>query len=493
MSYIVARMQKMKAGNLGGSYKHNERVFDKHSNKDINPERTHLNYELTDRDRSISYEKQIKKYINENKISKRAIRKDAVLADEWVITSDKQFFENLSAERTREFFETAMRYFAENYGKSNIAYANVHMDESTPHMHMGIVPMRDGKLSSKAMFTREELRHIQEDLPRYMNEHGFELERGKENSQAKHMNLKEFKEHMASQELEKSLVQEFNAPEYINTSKNRYIDKAEYEETLEVSRFLGEEVARPTTIEEKIEWVKEHQQTEIQELKQARTQIKADIDTLNEYLVDKLDEVAKIDSKASQSLSELSKAREYIDSLENQSYVLETKIEDLRIKSVALEQKTTRLSEMEVMSEFELQNIQPKKNLFGKEYIELSTKQFEELKGLLMRNKRELRDKEIELSNAERLVPFGKQRMTFKERMERAKQQGKEDRLKDVMSENKALKSENSILRQQNEKMFDKLREFMPDKALKKFVDELKAIKPIVEIVKHVIERGLGL
>ncbi|WP_172924497.1 plasmid recombination protein, partial [Streptococcus sp. 3167] len=34
MSYMVARMQKMKVGNLGGAYKHNERIFEKHSNKD---------------------------------------------------------------------------------------------------------------------------------------------------------------------------------------------------------------------------------------------------------------------------------------------------------------------------------------------------------------------------------------------------------------------------------------------------------------------------
>ena len=27
MSYMVARMQKMKAGNLGGAYKHNERFL----------------------------------------------------------------------------------------------------------------------------------------------------------------------------------------------------------------------------------------------------------------------------------------------------------------------------------------------------------------------------------------------------------------------------------------------------------------------------------
>ena len=36
---MVARMQKMKAGNLGGAYKHNERIFETHSNKDIDPSR----------------------------------------------------------------------------------------------------------------------------------------------------------------------------------------------------------------------------------------------------------------------------------------------------------------------------------------------------------------------------------------------------------------------------------------------------------------------
>ena len=45
MSYAVARMQKMKSGNLGGAYRHNERIFENHSNKDIDPEKTHLNYE----------------------------------------------------------------------------------------------------------------------------------------------------------------------------------------------------------------------------------------------------------------------------------------------------------------------------------------------------------------------------------------------------------------------------------------------------------------
>ena len=205
MSYMVARMQKMKAGNLGGAYKHNERVFETHSNKDIDPSRSPLNYELTDRDRSVSYERQIKDYVNENKISNRAIRKDAVLCDEWIITSDKSFFEKLSEGETREFFETAKNYFAENYGEDNIAYASVHLDESTPHMHMGVVPFENGKLSSKAMFDREELKKIQDELPKYMNEHGFDLQRGELNSEAKHKTVAEFKKDLATTEVQQEL------------------------------------------------------------------------------------------------------------------------------------------------------------------------------------------------------------------------------------------------------------------------------------------------
>ena len=205
MSYMVARMQKMKAVNLGGAYRHNERIFENHSNKDIDTSRSHLNYELTERDRELSYKSQIEDYINENKVSERAIRKDAVLCDEWIITSDKTFFEKLDQEKTRDFFETAKNYFAENYGEENIAYASVHLDESTPHMHMGVVPFENGKLSSKAMFDREELKKIQDELPKYMNEHGFDLQRGELNSEAKHKTVAEFKKDLATTEVQQEL------------------------------------------------------------------------------------------------------------------------------------------------------------------------------------------------------------------------------------------------------------------------------------------------
>ena len=49
MSMIVARMQKMKAGNLVGIGNHNQRKTKNHSNKDIDPLLSNLNYDLVNR------------------------------------------------------------------------------------------------------------------------------------------------------------------------------------------------------------------------------------------------------------------------------------------------------------------------------------------------------------------------------------------------------------------------------------------------------------
>ncbi|PHL05823.1 plasmid recombination protein [Enterococcus faecium] len=45
MSMMVATMKKMKNGNLDGIQKHNQREFENHSNEDIDPERSDMNYD----------------------------------------------------------------------------------------------------------------------------------------------------------------------------------------------------------------------------------------------------------------------------------------------------------------------------------------------------------------------------------------------------------------------------------------------------------------
>lgn len=193
MSYCVARMEKMKSDNLVGIGNHNQRRFSNHSNKDIDVSKSHLNYDILDKVKS--YKTDIEGYINANKSSKRAVRKDAVLVCEWIITSDSDFFESMSPADTRKYFQTAIDFFAERYGSKNLMYAQVHLDERTPHMHLGIVPFdKDNKLTAKTMFDREALQDIQNELPRYMNECGFKVERGRAGSEAKHLTVQEYKD-----------------------------------------------------------------------------------------------------------------------------------------------------------------------------------------------------------------------------------------------------------------------------------------------------------
>lgn len=99
----------------------------------------------------------------------------------------------------------------------------------------------------------------------------------------------------------------------------------------------------------------------------------------------------------------------------------------------------------------------------------------------------------IELETLKERMPLKHAKNSFEARLERAKEKSKGESIERLRSENRALKNENSVLRQQNDKMLGKLRELMPDKALKHFVSELKAIQPIVKIVKRVMEKGLGL
>ncbi|MBM6411742.1 MobV family relaxase, partial [Lacticaseibacillus paracasei] len=111
----------------------------------------------------------------------------------WVVGSDHQFFESLTNAQTKSFFEDAYAWFANRYGAENIPYATVHMDETTPHMHMGVIPLTNGRLSAKSLFNREELRSVQAEFPEYLKSRFWKIERGQKGSQHRHLSVEEYK------------------------------------------------------------------------------------------------------------------------------------------------------------------------------------------------------------------------------------------------------------------------------------------------------------
>src|SRR5690625_780691 len=177
MCYAVCRMQKVKSAGLKGMQFHNQRERESRTNEDIDRERTHENYDLQN-DENINYKERVKDILDSRKTGTRKTRKDAVLVNELLVTSERDFFERLDAGEQNRFFEESYKLFSERYGKQNIAYATVHNDEQTPHMHIGVVSMRDGKLQGKNVFNRQELLWLQYKFSELMKKHGYELQRG---------------------------------------------------------------------------------------------------------------------------------------------------------------------------------------------------------------------------------------------------------------------------------------------------------------------------
>lgn len=204
MSFAVVRMQKMKSHDLKGIQFHNQRERDSKTNPDIDKKKSDENYDLV-HERKINYNEHVKEIIESQKIGTRKTRKDAVLVNELLVTSDRTFFDKLNPDETKKFFKESLEIFEEKYGKQNIAYATVHVDEKTPHMHVGVVPMREGRLQGKNVFNRQELLWLQDKFPQKMKEKGFELERGQSGSEREHLSTADFKLKTQKEELEQDI------------------------------------------------------------------------------------------------------------------------------------------------------------------------------------------------------------------------------------------------------------------------------------------------
>src|SRR5699024_9135580 len=94
MSYADCRMKKVKAAGLKGMQFQKQRKKKSRTNEDIDRERTHENYDLQN-DENINYNERVKDIIDSQKTGTRKTRKDAVLVNELLVTSDRDFFERL--------------------------------------------------------------------------------------------------------------------------------------------------------------------------------------------------------------------------------------------------------------------------------------------------------------------------------------------------------------------------------------------------------------
>ena len=194
VGYAVVHMMKIKSGAVGGIQSHNNREHEPKTNPDVDMSRLEDNYDLISCD---NYKRSIKEKLSNLVESSRAVRKDAVVVCNFIVTSDNETMNALGADRQREFFEDSVKWFSDRYGADRVLNATVHMDETTPHLHIGVMPItQDGRLSAKAIFTKTEMKAIQTEFAHDVGEK-YGLERGVEGSERTHLSEARFKEQKA--------------------------------------------------------------------------------------------------------------------------------------------------------------------------------------------------------------------------------------------------------------------------------------------------------
>lgn len=176
MTYTVSHRQAgVQRSDAGGLIRHTFRDVDKsngietqHSNERIIPERTHLNESVLFVDGEeipLTNSRQILDELDgrlekaggtrtnkkTGKVTKIAVREDAKVVRDLVLQLDPKFSRSCEylltedgeekLEEVRELLGEMIEHYADVYGRKNLLAASLHLDETSPHIHLLVTPI----------------------------------------------------------------------------------------------------------------------------------------------------------------------------------------------------------------------------------------------------------------------------------------------------------------------------------------------------------------
>lgn len=159
----MAHVRHYTAPSVRDILKHNSRA-DNYSNPDIDSTRSHYNYSLSGHDDNYAY---YEKRLSEVHHMKRA---NLNTLSSWVITLPK----GIKHEDQQRFFLECVNFLNDRYGEKNVVSADVHFDETTPHLHYTFIPVvfdekkKREKVSCKELFRLKELYSFHDDLEQHL-------------------------------------------------------------------------------------------------------------------------------------------------------------------------------------------------------------------------------------------------------------------------------------------------------------------------------------
>ena len=187
MSFAILRHGKIKNTAKGAAISHNHRLSDE-AKINVDKAKAHLNI-FFDGDG-------VKDRIDAKMPAKH--RKDAVVAVEILLTSGPEFFNAIETDREKlaanprfqAWVDKSIGWAKKEFG-DNLVDVALHMDESSPHIHVLTVPLtKDGRLCAKEVTARAQMQRRQTEYSDAMKVFGMERGIPAAETKRRHISLK---------------------------------------------------------------------------------------------------------------------------------------------------------------------------------------------------------------------------------------------------------------------------------------------------------------
>lgn len=202
MGYAYMSIEKVKSINhLNGKMNHNYRLMEV-ANADPACGNNEEIIAMKEKNYTAAFRKKIadSEYYKTNKV-----RKNAVIALEVLMTFSKDDINKFDLDSWKQ---ANAQWMKKTFGEDNVISLMYHGDESVPHLHGIVIPMKEGALKSYLFIgSRAKLREMQDDYANAMKDFG--LKRGLKNSRALHKDITKY-----YAELKREVKKELPAVEY---------------------------------------------------------------------------------------------------------------------------------------------------------------------------------------------------------------------------------------------------------------------------------------
>jgi hypothetical protein len=208
---------KLKKGNAGGLSQHIARDVLEAEGRTVNHSNPNIDKDYTSDNMTLVYNRDAGEFKTCRKVSeitdavearlsdvKRPLRKDAVVMRPLIIQLDPEWYEEHDEDEWADSYDAMADWLTDTFGAENLAYISVHVDEDSPHIHAGFVPVtEDGRLSQKDWFSSPSaLRAMHDDLRDFMRSKGYDIDKDRKKSEkyVKRLSEADYRELKAEQE-----------------------------------------------------------------------------------------------------------------------------------------------------------------------------------------------------------------------------------------------------------------------------------------------------